>query len=144
MRARIDGWLVAIAQQAILAHQRPEIATASPDATNTSIEKMGITPKTRPPMPDLVAPSPVSRKSHSKRTIWARPVWTAYSIVHAKFIAPQEHQPIIPTENAGSSNKPTGEVPQTRRMGLKAMTTARSPDHQIKEGKGDFPRKSKW
>ena len=94
-------------------------------------------------MPDFVALSPVSGKIHSKRTIQARPVWTAYSIVHAKFIAPQEHQPIIPTENARSSNKLAVQVPQTRRKGLKAMTAMRSPDHQIKEGKGDFHRKSK-
>ena len=92
--------------------------------------KMVITPKTRQSMPNSVALSPVSGKSHSKRTVQDRPVWTAYSTVHAKFMAPQEHQPIIPTENAGSSNKPAGQVPKTRRRGLKAMTTRRSPGHQ--------------
>ena len=143
MRAGIVGWLIATTQQAILAHQRSEIATASPDATNTSVAKMVITPKTRQSMPDSEALNPVSGKSHSKEALWARPVWTEYSIIHAKFMAPQEHQPITPIENVGSSNKPAGQVPQTRRKGLKAMTTTRSPDHQIKEGKGDFPRKSK-
>ena len=39
-------------------------------------------------MPDLVALSPVSGKGHSKMTIRVRPVWTAYSTVHAKFMAP--------------------------------------------------------
>ena len=75
------------------------MATASPDATNTSVTKTVITPKTRQSMPDSVAPSPVSEKSHSKRTIQARPVWTAYSIVHAKSTAPEERQPIIQIEN---------------------------------------------
>ena len=126
-----------------MAHQKPEIATANPDATNTRVAKMVETTKIRQSMPDLVALSPVSGKVHSKMTIRARQVWTAYSIVHAKFMAPQEHQPIIPTENAGSSNKPAGEAPKTKIRGLKAMMAIRSPDHRIQEGKRNFPRKSK-
>ena len=98
--------LVATTHQAILAHQRPEIATASPDATSTSVAKMVITPKTRQSMPDLVALSPVSGKSHSKETILAHPVWTAYSIAHVKFTAPLINQPTTPTENAGCLNRP--------------------------------------
>ena len=77
MRARIAGWLVATTQQAIPAHQRLEIAAASPDATNTSVAKMVITPKTRQSMPDSVALNPVSEKIRSKETIRARLVWTA-------------------------------------------------------------------
>ena len=143
MRARIAGWLIATTHQAILAHQKPEIATTNHDATNTSVAKTMIAPKTRQSMPDLVALSPVSGKSHLKITIRARPVWTAYSTVHAKFMAPQEHQPIIPTENAGSSDKPVGQVPRTRGRGLKATMTTSSPDYRTQEGKRNFPRKSK-
>ena len=62
---------------------------ASPDATDTCIATMAITPKTRPSMPDSVALSPVSGRSHSEETIRARPVWTAYSTVHAKFTEPR-------------------------------------------------------
>ena len=143
MRARIAGWLVATTQQAILAHQRPEIAMASPDATNTSVAKMVITPETRQSTLDSVSLTPVSGKSHSKGTIWARLVWTAYSIVHAKFMAPQEHQPIIPTEIVGSLDKPASQVPKTSGRGLKATMATRSRDHRIQEGKRNFPRKTK-
>ncbi len=114
-------------------------ATANPDATNISAANMVDTPKIRQSMPDLAALSPVSGMGHSKMTIRARPVWTAYSTAHAKFMAPQEHQPIIPTENAGSSNKPAVQVLKTRRRGLKAMTTTRSPGHRTQEGKRNFP-----
>ena len=129
--------------QVSLAPPKPEIAMASPDTTDTYVETMVTIPRTQLSMPDSVALSPVSEKSHSKITIRARPVWTAYSTVHAKFMAPQEHQPIIPTENSGSLNKPTGQVLKTKRRGLKAMIATRSPDHQIQEGKRNFPRKSK-
>ena len=74
-------------------------------APNTNAANMVKTPKTRQSMPDLIALSPVSGQGHSKMTIRVRTVWTTYSIVHAKFMANQEHQPIIPTENVGSSNK---------------------------------------
>ena len=94
-------------------------------------------------MPDLGALSPVSGMGHSKMTIRVRPVWTAYSTAHAKFMAPQEHQPIIPTKNVGSSNKPAGQVPKTKIRGLKATMATRSPDHRVQEGKRNFPRKSK-
>ena len=79
---------------------------ASPDAIDTSVETMAITPKTRPSMPDSVALSPVNGKSHSKETIRARPVWTAYSAAHVKFTAPAINQTITPTETAGCSNRP--------------------------------------
>ena len=95
---------------------------ASPDATNISVKIMTTTPKKRPSTPDLAALIPVKGRNNSKETVRARPVWTVYSTVHAKFMAPQEHQPIIPTENAGSSDKPAGQMPKTR-----------SSDHRIQE-----------
>ena len=49
----------------------------------------------------------------------------------------------IPTENAGSSNKPAGQAPKTEKGGLKAMMATKSPDHQAQEGKRNFPRKSR-
>ena len=125
--------------QTNLALRKPEIATANHDATNTSTTKMVKMPKIRQSMPDLGALSPVSGMATQKMTIRVRPVWNAYSTTHAKFMAPREHQPIIPTENAGSSNKLAGQVPQTGRRGLKAMTTTRSPDHQTKEDKEISP-----
>ena len=81
---------------------------ANPVTRNTNAAKMVKAPKTGQSMQDLIALTPVSGKGHSKMTIRVRPVWTAYSTVHAKFMANQEHQPIIPTENVGSSNKLAG------------------------------------
>ena len=101
------------------------------------------TPKIRPLMPGLGAQSPISGKGHSKITIRVHPVWTAYSIANAKFMAPQERQPPIPTENTRSSNKPAGQAPNTEKGGLKAMMATKSPDHRTQEGKTNFPRKSK-
>ena len=108
-------------------------------ATNTSAATMVIVSKTRQSMPDSMAPSPVSGRSHSTKTIQAHPVWTAYSTVHAKFMAPQEHQPTTPTDNVGSSDKQAGQMPKTRGRGLKAMMT-RSPDQRIQEDKRNPPR----
>ena len=113
---------------------------ANPDAINTSAANMVKTPKIRQLMLDLVAPSPVSGKGHSKITVRVRPVWTAYSTAHAKFMAPQERQPPIPTENAGSSNKPAGQAPKTEKGDLKAMMATKTPDHRTQEGKRNFPR----
>jgi len=144
VRAKIAGWLVVIIHQANLAYQKPGIATANHDATNTSAANMVKTPKIWQLMLGLGAQSPVSGKGHSKITIRVHPVWTAYSIANAKFMAPQERQPPIPTENAGSSNKPAGQAPKTKMGGPKAMMATKSPDHRIQEGKRNFPRKSKW
>ena len=74
MRARIAGWLVATAHQEILALQMPEIATASLDATDTSVPTMATILKTRQSMPDSAALNPVSGKSRLKETIRAPPV----------------------------------------------------------------------
>ena len=143
MRAKIAGWLVVTTQQENLAHQRPGIATTNHDATNTSAANMVKMPKIRQLMPGLVAQSPVSGKGPSKIIIRDHPVWIAYSIVNAKFMAPEGRQPPILTENAGSSNKPVGEAPKTKIRGSNAMIATRSPDHRLQEDKRIFPRKSK-
>ena len=112
---------------------------ASPDAANTSVEIMVTNPKTRPSMPDSAALIPVKGRNNSKETVRARPVWTVYSTVHVKFTAPQEHQPIIPIENDGSSNKPASQVSKEKRRGHKAMMTRTNPGHRTQEGKISFP-----
>ena len=117
-------------------------SNGKPQRNKNKCRKNGDKPKTRQSMPDSVALSPVSGKSHSKITIRARPVWTAYSTDHAKFMAPQEHQPIILTENAGSSNKPAGQVPKTMKRGCIAMT-ARSPGRRTQEDRRSFLPRSK-
>ena len=121
-----------------MAHQRPEIATENPDAINTSVAKMVVMPKIRQSMSDLVAPSPISGRNHSTKTIQARPALTAYSTVHAKFMAPLENQATTPIENVGSSNKLVGQAPKTKIRGLKAMMATRSPNYRIQEGKRNF------
>ena len=90
--------------QANLALRKPEIATASPDATGTSVEAMVTIPMSWGTTPDSVAPRPASETSHYKETIWAHPAWTAYSIVHVRSTAPPINEPIIPTEAIGSLN----------------------------------------
>ena len=117
----------------------PETTTASLDAIDTSVEAMVTTPKTRRSMPDSVAPSPVSGKRHLRETIRAHPDWTAYSIVHVKSMAPPINQPIIPTGNAGSSNRSASQMPIIRRKGRKAMTMMRSPDHRTQGDRSSFP-----
>ena len=92
--------------QANLALRKPEIAMASPNATDTSVEATVIIPMTRRSTPDSVAPSLASRRSHLIETIRDHPAWTAYSIVHVRSTAPPTNQPIIPTEVVGSLNKP--------------------------------------
>ena len=91
--------------QANLELLKPEIATASPNATNTNIETIVTIPRTRRSTPDSVALIPVSGRSHLREIIRARPVWTAYSIVHVKSMALLINQPIIPIESVGSSNR---------------------------------------
>ena len=112
---------------------------ANHDATNISAANMVKMPKTRQLMPGSRAQSPVSGKGHPKIKIQVHPVWTAYSIANAKFMAPQKRQPPIQTENAGSSNKPAGQALKTK-GGLKAMIVTKSPDHRTQEGKRNFPR----
>ena len=92
--------------QANLAPLKPEIATASLDATCTSVEATVTIPMTRRSTPDSVALNPVSGKRHSKEAIRARPVWTAYSIAHVKFMASQTSQQTTPTETVGFLNRP--------------------------------------
>ena len=92
--------------QANLAPLKPEIATASPDATGTSVEATVTIPITRRSMPDSAAPSPASGRSHLKETIRVHPAWTAYSMVHVRSTAPPTNQPIIRTDVVGSLNRP--------------------------------------
>ena len=61
--------------------------------------------KTRQSMPDLKAINPVSGKSHSKRILRARPVWTEYSIACARYMAPPKGQPITLTGIVGYSSR---------------------------------------
>ena len=117
---------------------------ASPDVAKTSVEIIATTLKTRPSMPDSAALRPVKGRNTSKEIVRARLVWNVYSTVHVKFTAPQEHQPIIPIENVGSSNRLASKVPKARRRGHKVMTTMRSPGRRTQEGKRSFPRKLKW
>ena len=88
-----------------LANHRPEIATTNPGATNTNAANMVKAPKIWQSMPNLIARSPVSGRSRSKRTIQAHPAWTAYLIVRARFMAPQKNHPVIPTEIVGFFNR---------------------------------------
>ena len=108
------------------------------DATNTSAANMVKTPKIRQLMPGSGAQSPVSGKGHPKIQVQVHPVWTAYSLANAKFMAPQIRQLPIPTENAGSSNKPARQAPKTK-MGLKATIATKSPDFRTQEGKRTPP-----
>ena len=50
--------------------------------------------------------NPVSGKSHSKRILRARPVWTEYSIACARDMAPPKGQPIRLTGIVGCSSRP--------------------------------------
>ena len=97
------------------------------------------TPKIRQLMPGLGAQSPVSGKGHPKITIRVHPVWTAYSIANAKFMAPQERQPPIPTENAGSSNKPAGQAPKTEKGGSQSDDGDEEPRSPNTGGQKKFP-----
>ena len=103
-----DRWLArSNKNEANLAPLKPEIATASPDATGTSVKTTVTTPMIRRSMLDSVALSPVSGRSHSKRAIQAHPAWTAYLIIHARFMAPQTNHPIIQIEIVGVLNRMT-------------------------------------
>ena len=138
-----DSWLARSTNTA----SKPGISEArdsngKPRRNKHKRQKYGENAKIRQLMPGSGAQSPVSGKGHPKIKIRVHPVWTAYSIANAKFMAPQERQPPIPTENVGSSNKPTRQAPK-RKRGLKAMIATKSPDHRTQEGKRNFPRKSK-
>ena len=45
------------------------------------------------------------RKKPYKKTVRDHPAWTAYSIVRARYMAPQTNKPIIPTEILGFLNR---------------------------------------
>ena len=133
----------ATAPQVSLDIPNPEGTKSSPSTTSTSAETTAITLKTQLSMPDSPARLSARGRNHSKETTRARPIWTTYSTVHAKFTAPQDHQLIIPTENDGSSKRPSSQMPTARRGGCKAMTMTRRPDLQRQEVKRSSLRKSK-
>ena len=85
---------------------KPEIATASPGATGTSVETTVTIPMTRRSTPDSVALNPVNGIGHSKRIKAVHLTWTEYLIDLARSTAPQTSLPTIPTEVVGSSNRP--------------------------------------
>ena len=61
-------------------------------ATSTSAALTATMLRIRQLMPDSEALNPVSRKSHSKEILLARPVWTEYSIARARYTAPPKSQ----------------------------------------------------
>ena len=87
--------------QATPAPLKLKITKTSLDAIDTSDETTMTTPRIQRSTPDSVALSPVSGRSHFKRTIRAHLAWTAYLIVRARFMAPQTNHPITPIEIVG-------------------------------------------
>ena len=85
----------------------PQTAIAGHVATNISVALTVKIPRIRQLMPDSKALSPVSRKSHSKGALRARPIWTVYSIARAKYTAPPTRQPTTPTWIVGCASRPT-------------------------------------
>ena len=104
-RERTAGWLEAITYQRTMVLRIPRIAMAGHVATNTSTALMAIMLRIRQSMPDSEALNPVSRKSHSKEALRARPIWTVYSIAHVKYTAPPTSQPTTPTGIVGCSSR---------------------------------------
>ena len=74
-------------------------------ATSTSAALTAIILKIRQSMPDSEALNPVSRKSRSKEILRACPVWTEYSTVCARYMAPPKSQPITPIGIVGCSSR---------------------------------------
>ena len=83
------------------------MAMAGHVATNISAASTTTIQRIRQSMPDSKALNPVSRKSHSKEALRARPVWTVYSIARVKYTAPPTSQPTTPIGIVGSSSRPT-------------------------------------
>ena len=84
MREKTAGWLAVITYQRTMVLRIPMMAVAGHVATNISAALIATVPRIRQSMPDSKALNPVSGKSHSKEALWARPVWTVYSIAHVK------------------------------------------------------------
>src|SRR3954469_8020656 len=99
---------------------------------------MAITLMTLQFTPDSVAPSPASKRSPIKGAAKDHPAWTAYSIILARYMAPQTNRPTILTEIAGSLNKPARQTVETRTWNHRA----RGPGSQTLEDKRNFPLKS--
>ena len=83
----------------------PRTAITGHVTTNISAVLTAKTPRIRQSMPDSKALNPVSGKIHLKEALRARPVWTAYSIAHVKYTAPQTSQPITPIGIVGCSSR---------------------------------------
>ena len=71
------------------------VAIAGHIATNISAALTVIILRIQQSTPDSKALNPVSGKSRSKEILRARPVWTVYSIAHAKYMAPPTSQPTV-------------------------------------------------
>ena len=82
------------------------MAMADHVATNISTALTATILRIWQSMPDSKALNPVIGKSHSKEALWARPVWTVYSIARVKYTTPQKSQPITPTGIVGCSSRP--------------------------------------
>ena len=74
-------------------------------ATSKSAGLMATMLRIRQLMPDSKALNPVSGKSHSKRILRARPVWTEYSIACAGYMAPPKSHLITLTGIVGCSSR---------------------------------------
>ena len=73
--------------------------------TNKSAALTATATRIRQLMPDSEATNPVNGKRHSKEILRARPIWTAYSIACARYMAPPKNQPTTPTGIVGCSRQ---------------------------------------
>ena len=74
MQEKIASSLVEATAPVIRAPPKFEMATASHDAINTSVEIIMKERKTRRLTPDSAAPNPVNGKSHSRQTEMDHPI----------------------------------------------------------------------
>ena len=70
--------------------------------------------------PDSATPSPVSGRSHSRQIEMNHPTWIGYWTDPTRFMATPINQLIIPTETAGSLNRPASSTPNTGGGGCQA------------------------
>ena len=73
--------------------------------TKTNAALTATAMRIRQSTPDSEAPSPVNGRSHSKELLRVHPIWTEYSIAHAKYTAPPTSQLTTPTEIVGYSSR---------------------------------------
>ena len=74
-------------------------------ATKTNAALTAITVRIRQSMPDSEALNPVNGKSHSKELLRVRPIWTEYSIAHARYMAPVKSQLTTPIGTVRCSSR---------------------------------------